>query len=50
VLENPSCRWNQYQCNSLPADERPAACDDPGVPRTIQERLWTAPIWYEPAG
>jgi hypothetical protein len=47
VLENPSCRWNQYQCNALPEPERPAACQEPSAPRTIQERLWTSPIWYE---
>nr|MDJ0869610.1 DUF3604 domain-containing protein [Myxococcota bacterium] len=47
VLENPSCRWSQRQCLSLPEGERPAACTDPSVPTTIQERLWTAPIWYE---
>ncbi len=47
VLENPSCRWSQHQCLSLPEGERPPACTDPAVPTTIQERLWTAPIWYE---
>ena len=55
VLENPSCRWSQRQCIALPEGgregepegERPAACTDPSVPSTIQERLWTAPIWYE---
>ncbi len=50
VLENPSCRWNQYQCNALPTGERPPVCSNPDVPKTIQERLWTAPIWYEPVG
>jgi hypothetical protein len=47
VLENPSCRWNQLQCLSLPAEDRPPSCSDPSVPTTIQERLWTSPIWYE---
>ena len=47
VLENPSCRWNQRQCLELPASERPASCSDPQVPKTIQERLWTSPIWYD---
>ena len=47
VLENPSCRWNQFECNALPAADRPEACDDPGVVRTVQERLWSSPIWYE---
>ena len=47
VLENPSCRWNQRQCIALPADARPNTCQKSPVPRTIQERLWTSPIWYE---
>ncbi len=57
VLENPTCRWHTRVCNahavdcsaarSLPPEL--AACCDPGVPRTIQERAWTSPIWYVPA-
>ena len=47
VLENPSCRWNQRQCIALPEDERPNGCTHPDVPRVIQERLLTSPIWYE---
>ncbi|MCH2187701.1 DUF3604 domain-containing protein, partial [Myxococcota bacterium] len=49
VLENPSCRWSQRQCNELPAEDRPAGCTNPPTPRTIQERLWTSPIWYSKA-
>ena len=49
VLEDPSCRWSTWLCNTLPTDARPAACSDPEVPKTIQERAWTSPIWYEPA-
>jgi hypothetical protein len=48
VLENPSCRWSTIQCNAFPADERPSACDDPILPKVIQERAWTSPIWYVP--
>ena len=48
ILENPSCRWSTWQCLKIPADERPAACDEPSVPKTIQERAWTSPIWYKP--
>ena len=44
VLENPSCRWSQRQCNALSKDERPKTCEKSPVPRTIQERLWTSPI------
>lgn len=48
VLENPSCRWQVYVCNQLPTSLRPPACTDPSVPRTIQERAWSSPIWYLP--
>lgn len=48
VLENPSCRWSTIQCNQLAASERPETCDDPLLPKTIQERAWTSPIWYSP--
>jgi len=50
VLENPSCRWNAWECIATPAAERPQGCKDPSVPWTIQERAWTSPIWYEPGG
>ena len=48
VLENPTCRWSTYVCNRLPVADRPAACSDPKTPKSIQERAWTSPIWYEP--
>lgn len=48
VLENPSCRWSTWVCNSLPPQSRPSTCSDPAVPKTIQERAWTSPIWYVP--
>ncbi len=55
AIENPSCRWSWRECLALEEDgdglnaARPTACDDPKVPRTIQERAWTSPIWIEPA-
>ena len=48
VLENPSCRWSAYTCNALSPADRPPSCSDPAVPRTVQERAWSSPIWYEP--
>jgi hypothetical protein len=48
VVENPSCRQTGWSC--LPGEGRPAWCDMPGLQKTIQERAWTSPIWYEPAG
>ena len=50
VVENPSCRYNAWQCLSLTGPDRPADCDGPAVPKVIQERAWTSPIWYSPAG
>jgi len=48
VLENPTCRWTAYVCNRLTPADRPPACSDPTTPKSIQERAWTSPIWYEP--
>jgi hypothetical protein len=48
VVENPSCRWSWRQCLTLPGAERPATCSDPSIPRVIQERAWTSPVWYVP--
>jgi hypothetical protein len=49
VLENPSCRWSAIQCLDQDPNERSPSCTDPTIPKTIQERLWTSPIWYDPA-
>lgn len=87
VLEQPSCRWNQYYCNARGIDcatplgicgstdpavngtgcasnadcaggvcETPVAytsyeaqqCCSDLVPKTVQQRAWTSPIWYRP--
>jgi hypothetical protein len=56
LVEDPSCRWSQYVCNSLNIDcsgTVPAAyaeCCNAAVPKTIQERAWSSPIWYRPEG
>ena len=58
VVENPRCRWSQYICNARGVDcERPETIDT-GLEGccaaehrpVIQERAWTSPIWYRPAG
>jgi hypothetical protein len=64
VLENPSCRWNQYYCLDRQVDcSKPPAlgedvvgydafdyqqCCNEQVPRAVQQRAWTSPIWYVP--
>jgi hypothetical protein len=48
VIENPTCRWSTYECNALAPADRPAICDDPAVPKSVQERAWASPIWYSP--
>ena len=39
VLENPTCRWSTW--DAVRAGTKPR----PDVPRTIQERAWSSPIW-----
>ena len=48
VLENPTCRWSQRECNSLPEGERPDGCTGSHVERTVQQRAWSSPIWVDP--
>ncbi|MFK8019839.1 MAG: DUF3604 domain-containing protein [Pseudomonadales bacterium] len=50
VLENPSCRWSWRHCISQPESERSQACQDETVPKIIQERAWTSPIWLTGTG
>ena len=46
IIENPSCRWSQRICRSLPSDRQPDGCRTDQLPKVIQERAWTSPIWY----
>ncbi len=48
AVENPSCRYNAWQCIGLAGKDRPADCDDPARKRVIHERAWSSPIWYTP--
>ncbi len=60
VTQNPTCRWHQYTCNehaasydcsdpfSVPISFRNCCDNFSDWPRTIQERAWTSPIFYEP--
>ncbi len=42
VLENPTCRWSTW--DAIRAGVKPRT----DLPRTIQERAWSSPIWYRP--
>jgi hypothetical protein len=44
VLENPTCRWSTWDALRAGVEPRPE------LPATIQERAWSSPIWYVPAG
>jgi hypothetical protein len=44
ALENPSCRWSTW--DALRAGVAPRS----DLPKTIQERAWSSPIWVRPAG
>jgi len=60
VIENPTCRWNAWLCalnqvecpepsvQTVQLSDAPEGCCDPDVPKTIQERAYTSPIFFEP--
>jgi len=48
VVENPSCRWSAVDCSKVDNPQSYPVCRDTRLPRTIQERAWTSPIWYQP--
>ncbi len=49
AVENPSCRWTTYLCNEWTDGPKPDSCDSPLIPKTIQERAWTSPVWFTPS-
>ncbi len=55
VLENPTCRWSQYECLAANVDcsdpqsvapDLQLCCSSEHKP-VIQERAWSSPVWYK---
>ena len=45
VLEEPTCRWSQRECNGFEPDERPEGCTNSHVEKAVVQRAWSSPIW-----
>jgi len=45
VLETPTCRWSQRECNGFNEADRPEGCTDSHVEQAVQQRAWSSPIW-----
>lgn len=48
AVETETQRWSARQCAALPADRRPAACNN-NQPTRIHEMAWASPIWFTPS-
>ena len=46
VLENPACRWSTYDLLESEGRIEPSSV----MPKIIQERAWSSPVWLQPAG
>ena len=48
VLENPTCRWSQRECNNFTSTTKPEGCTESFVEQIVQQRAWSSPIWISP--
>lgn len=45
ALEVPTCRWSTRECATT--EPRPVRCDEPEHQTTVQQRVWSSPIFTE---